>query len=71
MDEIYGDSLLRKPVGNPPLLTNDKKTIGQLVSELHFVKSLNNRNIFFENKLKKQAVNTISILKNEYHLENE
>ena len=71
MDEMYGDSLLQKPAGNPPLLTNDKKAIARLVSELHFVKSLNNRNIYFENKLKQQAANTINVLQNEYHLKDE
>ena len=65
---MYMDSLIIKPVGDPPLLTNNKEVIAEFISLLHFVKSLNNRNNFFEQKLKIQAVNTIQILKKEYHL---
>ncbi len=69
LDEMYGDSIINKPIGNPSLLTNERRYIDQLTSHLHFVKSSNNRNTFFENKLKIQAANTIHILKKEYHLE--
>ena|SRR5688572_12149858 len=69
LDEMYGDSIINMPIGNPSLLTNEKRYIDELISQLHFVKSLNNRNTFFENKLKIQAANTIHILKKEYHLE--
>ena len=68
LDEMYGDSLISIPAGNPLLLTNDKKVISELVTQLHFVKSLNNRNIYFENKLKLMATITIEVLKDEYHL---
>ena len=68
MDQMYGDSLFTKPDGNPSLLTNDKRLINELVSQLHFVKSVNNRNSYFENMLKQRAINTIEILKKEYHL---
>ena len=68
LDEIYGDSLISKPTGNPGLITNEKRLIDQLASQLHFVKSLNNRNTYFENKLKLLAITTIEILKKEYHL---
>jgi hypothetical protein len=68
LDEIYGDSTLIMPNGNPPLLTNDRKILDQFLSHLHFVKSLNNRNLFFETKLKQQATKTIEILKAGYYL---
>ena len=69
LDEMYGDSLISKPAGNPPLITNENKQINSFVTRLHFVKSLNRRNIYFENKLKLQAMATIDILKKEYHLQ--
>lgn len=69
LDEMYGDSLLSKPNGNPPFLTNDKQKFNELITQLHFIKSLNNRNIYFENKLKMQAASTIQVLKNEYRPE--
>jgi hypothetical protein len=69
LDEMYGDSLIIIPQGNPPFITNDKQKFSELVSQLHFVKSLNNRNIYFENKLKAKAAETIAVLKKEYHLE--
>jgi len=69
MDEMYGDSLIMKPNGNPALLTNEKRLIDQLASQLHFVKSVNSRNAYFENMLKQRAVNTIEILKKEYRLQ--
>ncbi|HET6768352.1 MAG TPA: hypothetical protein VFH08_13170, partial [Chitinophagaceae bacterium] len=68
LDEIYGDSLLTIPKGNPPLLQDDRKLLKEFVSHLHFLKSLNNRNLFFEIKLKQQAAQTIEILKKQYHL---
>ena len=68
LDEIYGDSTLVIPNGNPPLLSNDRKILEQFLSHLHFVKSLNKRNLFFETKLKQQASETIEILKKEYPL---
>ena len=68
LDEMYGDSLISKPTGNPGLISNEKQLIDQLASQLHFVKSLNNRNTYFENKLKLLAISTIEILKKEYHL---
>jgi len=68
MDEIYGDSTLLIPKGNPPLLTNDRKVIDEFLSNLHFVKSINNRNIYFETRLKQQAAETIEILKKAYRL---
>ena len=68
LDEMYGDSLISKPTGNPGLITNEKRLIDQLAAQLHFVKSLNNRNTYFENKLKLLAITTIEILKKEYHL---
>ncbi len=68
LDEMYMDSLIMKPVGNPPLLTTNKEVIAEFISLLHFVKSLNNRNLFFETKLKQQAAETIEILKRAYHL---
>lgn len=71
LDEMYGDSLLQKPAGNPKFLTGGNNKIAQLASELHFVKSLNNRNIFFENKLKEEAISTINLLRREYHLTDE
>jgi hypothetical protein len=69
LDEIYGDSILLIPDGNPPLLTGERKILDQFASHLHFVKSLNNRNHFFEMKLKQQAAETIEILKREYRLQ--
>ncbi len=69
LDQIYGDSLINMPQGNPPLLTNDKVTLNGIVTELHFVKSVNKRSIYFEKKLKAQAEHTIEFLKKEYHLE--
>jgi len=69
MDQMYGDSLFSIPNGNPALLINEKRMIEELVSQLHFVKSVNNRNSYFENMLKQRAVNTIKILKKEYHLD--
>lgn len=68
LDQMYGDSLFIKPNDNPALLTNEKRLIDELASQLHFVKSINNRNSYFENLLKQRAVNTIKILKKEYHL---
>ena len=68
LDEMYGDSLISKPTGNPGLISNEKRLIDQLASQLHSVKSLNNRNTYFENKLKLLAITTIEILKKEYHL---
>ncbi len=68
LDEMYGDSLLTKPAGNPPFLTNDKQKINALATQLHWIKSLNSRNLYFENKLKMQAANTIHVLKKEYNL---
>ena len=68
LDEIYGDSLLKIPKGNPPLLLDDRRLLNEFVSHLHFLKSLNNRNLFFEIKLKQQAARTIEILKKEYNL---
>ena len=67
LDEMYGDTTLTKPKGNPPLLNNDKKSIQQLISFLHTLKALNKRNLYFESKLKQQAAGTIEILKKEYH----
>jgi len=69
LDDMYGDLLFIKPNGNPALLTNEKRLINELASQLHFVKSVNNRNSYFENKLKSQATSTIHILKKEYHLD--
>ena len=68
MDQMYGDSLFSKPNGNPALLTNEKRLVNELASQLHFVKAVNNRNAYFENMLKQRAVNTIEILKKEYYL---
>ena len=68
LDEMYGDSLLIKPTGNPSFLTNDKHKFSELITALHFLKSVNSRNIYFEHKLKMQAANTIEILKKEYDL---
>ena len=68
LDEMYGDSLLNKPTGNPRFLTNDKQKFSELITQLHWIKSLNSRNTYFESKLKIQAVNTIQVLKKEYHL---
>ena len=68
LDEIYGDSILIVPNNNPPLLTNERKILQEFLSHLHFLKSLNNRNIYFESKLKYQAAETIEKLKKEYQL---
>ena len=68
LDQMYGDTILIVPEGNPPLLTTDKKLINEFVSHLHFLKSLNSRNLFFEGNLKQQAAATIEILKKEYRL---
>ena len=70
LDKMYQDSLLTKPSGNPPLLTNDPRVLHSCITLLHFVKSLNRRNIYFENNLKTQAVHTIQeVLKREYQIE--
>jgi hypothetical protein len=69
MDEMYQDSLLVKPRGNPPFLTNDRQKFNELISQVHQVKSLNSRNLYFENKLKIQAMRAMRILKREYQLE--
>ena len=68
LDEMYGDNLIKHPSGNPALLTNDKQKLNELMSQLHFVKAINNINIYYENKLKEQAILTMNILKKEYHL---
>ena len=68
LDEMYGDSLLSKPAGNPLFLTNDKQKFRELIVQLHWIKSLNSRNTYFEHKLKMQAINAIQVLKKEYHL---
>jgi len=69
LDRMYGDSLIKMPEGNPPLLTNDRQVLNGIVTELHFVKSVNKRSIYFEKKLKAQAVSTIEFFQKEYHLQ--
>jgi hypothetical protein len=59
---------LKRPIGNPPLLTQSSSTLNELIVQAQFVKSIVNVNRQREEKIKQTAAELISFLKKEYHL---
>ena len=59
---------LKRPIGNPPLLTQSPSTLNELIVQAQFVKSIVNVNRQREEKIKQTAAELISFLKKEYHL---
>jgi hypothetical protein len=57
------------PRGNPPLITEDKKTINEFVVRVHYIISIMLFSKNFTNRQIIQATQLIQFLKKEYHLE--
>jgi hypothetical protein len=62
------DIEFNRPRGNPKLLTKDKKLIGQFLSELHYLKTVNLGELGWFEKRKIQAEGTLAFIEKEYHL---
>lgn len=58
-----------RPVGNPQLITDDPSTINKVTFQVQYLTLMTQGNMLRGEKLKKQAVNLINLLKNEYHIE--
>jgi hypothetical protein len=54
---------LKRPIGNPPLLTQSSSTLNELIVQAQFVKSIVNVNRQREEKIKQTAAELISFLK--------
>jgi hypothetical protein len=64
------DSFISKqPAGNPTLITDDKKIINELIVRFHYLISISAYTEIYFRKMNEQAVNLISFLQKEYHLE--
>ena len=62
------DFSISPPQGNPALISEDKQTVNELVTRIHYVLSLllyTQNNL---NRLKNEGTELIKILKKEYHL---
>ncbi len=58
-----------RPSGNPSLLTNDKQELIRLAGMLSYMKNFRLALATAEKKMKLNAINLISLLKQQYHLE--
>ena len=56
-------------MGNPALITEDKKTLNELSVRIHYVLSILLYSQNFITELEKEASQLIETLKKEYHLE--
>jgi len=62
------DFSINHPVGNPPLITEDKKMINELVVRIHYVLSILLYTEKFVINMKNEAAELIEFLKKEYHI---
>ena len=60
---------IKQPIGNPALITEDKKTLNELSVRIHYVLSILLYSQNFITNLEAEASQLIETLKNEYHLE--
>jgi hypothetical protein len=58
-----------RPEGNPQLITVDPSAINKVAFQVQYLTLMTQGNIYRGEKLKSQAVNLISLLKKEYHIE--
>lgn len=65
---INGLSFVR-PDSNPQLLSTDKRAINEFCNQVHFLKNSNFYFIYNSGVLVKNARNTLTILENEYELQ--
>jgi hypothetical protein len=63
------DFSINAPVGNPPLMTEDKKMINELVVRLHYVLSILLYSENFVTRMKTEASQLIEVLEKEYDLD--
>lgn len=59
----------QQPTGNPPLLTGDKTIINELIVKLHYLISISGFTELYFKGMNKQAIQLVSFLQKEYHLE--
>jgi hypothetical protein len=59
------------PKDNPHLIRKDRESIQQLINSVHFIRSINTYYIRWDNDMVNRASNLLTLMKNEYHLENE
>jgi len=61
--------IFNQPDGNPKLMTDDKNTINELIVRLHYLISISAFTEVYFKEMKKQAIQLISFLTEEYHIE--
>ena len=59
----------KHPTGNPHLLSTDKAALNEFCNQIHFAKNSNYYFITTSKSLRSNALNTLEILKREYHLQ--
>jgi hypothetical protein len=59
----------RRPEGNPQLLSYNKELVNEFCNQTHFRKNANLYFMMTAKQLKGEADKTLSLIKNEYHLE--
>ena len=60
---------ITRPEGNPKLLHDDKESLDELYSHIHFLKNVNSYSIQFSERRKKLAEHVLDVLRREYNLE--
>jgi hypothetical protein len=61
--------IFKQPDGSPQLMTDDKTIINELIVKLHYLISISAFTEVYFKGMKKQAVQLITFLTNEYHIE--
>jgi hypothetical protein len=71
MQMLRNDTLIKKPINNPPLYKVDKNCINNLIVDVQYVKKADQIQIDRYTELVKQATALIQLIQEEYHLKNE
>jgi len=68
IDERESSRRIKKPQGNPKLLTEDVETINRICTQAHFYRRENHTIIINQTNLISEAIRLIAFLKKVYHL---
>jgi hypothetical protein len=71
MSMLNDNSLIEKPLNNPPLFKADETNINNLIVDVQYVKKADQIQVERYEELVKQAINLIQLIQKEYHLNNE
>jgi hypothetical protein len=66
--EMTKNNMVEQPAGNPPLLSYDKTLLNELCIKLHYWKRTSVSVLASWNTLRKNAIDLIALIKEEYHL---